>query len=110
MTEWNKKRNHDHKPEPRDQREEGDSEAENEKWLPTPAAFQAFQVRDEALATGNIRLVLNSRSPVSLKEIKDSTLHSTDVIERVITSGLASGTVVENKGKYSLAPRTVAAR
>jgi hypothetical protein len=49
---------------------------------------------------------LGSRYPASLKELKDSTLHSPDVIERVLTSGIADGSILENKGKYSLAPRT----
>jgi hypothetical protein len=81
---------------------------EEDKWNPTPEAFKAFQVRDEELATSNVRSVLGSRQiPISLKEIKDSTLHSSDVIERVLTAGLAACSILEIKGKYTLPTRVV---
>jgi hypothetical protein len=87
--------------------EQPDVDEGNDKWNPTPQQFDAFLVRDEQLAAGNVRMALNGRYPVSLKEIKDSTLHSSDVIERVLTSGVASGAFLESKGKYSLTPRAV---
>ena len=96
----------DNRPQSVQQQREPDVDEENVEWSPTPAAFLAFQKRDQQLASTNIRMVLASRSPASLRELKDSTLHSPDVIERVMTSGIADGSILENKGKYSLAPRT----
>lgn len=80
---------------------------EDSKWNPTPEVFEVFLVRDEKLCTGNLHMVLSSVGrPISFRELKDSTLHSADVIEQVLTSGIAAGLVLENKGKYTLAPRT----
>lgn len=79
-------------------------DAENEKWNPTQAVFDAFLIRDLQLATQNVNILMQGRqSPMSSKELKDSTLHSSDVIERVLSSGIASGLIKESKGKYSLA-------
>lgn len=107
MADNKKFHKHDHKNE-RQFKPEQIELTEEDKWNPTPEAFKAFQVRDEELATINVRSVLGSRSlPISLKEIKDSTLHSAEVIERVLTSGLATGSIVESKGRFSLPPRVV---
>jgi len=95
----------DNRPQSAQQQREPDVDEENVVWAPTPEGFLAFQKRDQQLASANIRLVLASRAPASLKELKDSTLHSPDVIERVMTSGVADGSILETKGKYSLAPR-----
>lgn len=86
-----------------------DQEPEEEaKWNPTPEVFEAFLVRDQQLAAGNVRAVLSTANgPANLKYLKDSTLHSSECIERVIAEGVAAGTIVESKGRYSLAPRTV---
>lgn len=79
-------------------------DAESEKWNPTPAIFEAFLVRDFELATQNVNMIMGARrAPMSLKELKDSTLHSSDVIERVLSAHLAAGFMTEAKGKYSLA-------
>ncbi len=87
------------------QSEEPEEEA---KWNPTPEIFEAFLVRDQQLATGNVRAVLASANgPANLKYLKDSTLHSSECIERVLAEGVTAGTIVESKGRYSLAPRTV---
>lgn len=87
------------------QSEEPEEEA---KWNPTPEVFEAFLVRDQQLAAGNVRAVLASASgPANLKYLKDSTLHSSECIEQVLSAGVAAGSIVENKGRYSLAPRTV---
>ena len=81
---------------------------EEAKWNPTPEVFEKFLVRDQQLAAGNVRMVLSSANgPANLKYLKDSTLHSSECIEAVLTSGIAAGTIVENKGRYSLAARTV---
>ena len=102
-------KHHDHKaraPQATPSQPQVEEIEEEAKWNPTPAQFDAFVLRDEALANGNIRMVLGSRAAVSFKELKDSTLHSSECIERVLTSGVASGVIVESKGRYSLAPRT----
>ncbi len=78
-------------------------DAESEKWNPTPQVFEAFLVRDYELATQNINMLMSARrAPMSARELKDQSLHSTDVIERVLTSNVASGLMTEAKGKYSL--------
>ena len=78
-------------------------DAENEKWNPTPEVFAGFLVRDLRLATANIRLLMQGRqAPMSAKELKDQTLHSTDCIEQVLSAGVSLGTLTEVKGKYSL--------
>ena len=82
-------------------KDEGD--LENDKWRPTPAAFESFLTRDFQLAEVNIQsAMLSTGRPVSVKELKESCLHSIDCIERVLTSKLASGVVVENRGRYEL--------
>ncbi len=81
---------------------DGEEIEENEKWNPTPEVFEAFLVRDAELCAGNLRMVLASRSPLSLKELKDSTLHSSHVVERQVDTWLQSGILQESKGKYAL--------
>ena len=99
MPEIKKHHKHEHKPEQMESEEE-------DKWNPTPEVFQSFLVRDEQLAAGNIQVALrNSRGPISFKELKDSVLHSSALVERVLTASVANGTVVEAKGKYSLPAR-----
>ncbi len=88
-----------HEPEPREVDDE-----EDVKWNPTPEVFDAFLVRDQELCAGNLRMVLSGRSPLSLKEMKDSTLHSSEAVERQVSAWLQAGVVQESKGKYSLAP------
>lgn len=81
-----------------------DGDVDSEKWNPTPEQFEAFLTRDEQLAVGNILMIMSARKqPMSIKEIKDNTLHSADVIERVLASGVETDSIVEAKGKYSLA-------
>jgi hypothetical protein len=73
-----------------------------EKWNPTPAVFEAFLVRDEELATSNLRKVLTGRKdPVSIKELRGSLLHSNETIDRVLLSGIKAGVIQESKGEYS---------
>jgi hypothetical protein len=104
---------HEHKhtkfqPRPQQSQETIDSDkdtvdAESEKWNPTPEVFDAFLVRDYELATQNINMLMSARrAPMSARELKDQSLHSTDVIERVLTSGVQNGFLTENKGKFSL--------
>lgn len=86
-------------------------EEEEAKWNPTPEIFEAFLVRDEQLAAGNIRMVLGSQSgSYNLRGLKDSTLHSSETIERVLAAGVANGTILENKGRYSLLSRAALTR
>lgn len=99
MPEIKKHHKNENKPEQMDGEEE-------DKWNPTPEVFQAFLVRDEQLAAGNIQVALrNSRGPVSFKELKDSVLHSSALVERVLNASVANGTVLEAKGRYSLPVR-----
>jgi hypothetical protein len=84
---------------------------EEAKWNPTPEQFQAFFVRDEQLATGNILMVLSSPgTSLNVKGLKDCTLHSSDCIERVLAKLVTSGQVTENKGRYARTARAVLAR
>lgn len=80
-----------------------DVSPEDEKWNPTPEAFENFLVLDYALAQSNVELAMQMKDgPISFKELKDSTLHSADVLERVLSSKIASGQVTEVRGKYTL--------
>jgi hypothetical protein len=55
------------------------------------------------LAGLNMKQVLRSSDrPLLFREMKDCLLHSTDVIERALTSFVASGDVAEDKGYYRL--------
>lgn len=96
-------------PRPQQTQEDTDSDkdtvdAESEKWNPTPEVFQAFLVRDYELATQNIHMLMSARrAPMSPRELKDQSLHSSDVIERVLSANVAAGFMTEAKGKYSLA-------
>jgi hypothetical protein len=84
-------------PQPQEQIDE-----EDVKWNPTPEVFESFLKRDAELCAGNLRLALQARSPLSIKEMKDSTLHSSEVVDRQVAAWLADGTVQESKGKYAL--------
>lgn len=75
---------------------------EEAKWNPTPEIFEAFLVRDEQLATGNLLQVLSAPgSSFNVKGLKDCTLHSSECIERVLAKLVANGQVAESKGRYS---------
>lgn len=81
-----------------------ETEEVDEAWNPTPEAFKAFTVRDEELATSNVTMLLTGRKfPISIKELKGCTLHSSDVVERVLAAGVKSGRILETKGEYTLA-------
>jgi len=98
----------DHKKHKNEHKSEQIEVGEEDKWNPTPEAFEAFKTRDAQLALSNIRQVLDGRSiSVSLKEIKDSTLHSADTVERVLAAEVAAGSIVESKGRYALPSRVV---
>jgi hypothetical protein len=81
-----------------------DGTEENEKWNPTPEQFAAFQALDAKLCDHNLRMLLSVQRPVSLRELKDSTLHSAGTIEKMMNDWTKSGFVLETKGKYSLNP------
>lgn len=96
---------HDRKPVQAPQSEPQMEDEEDVKWNPTPEIFNAFLQRDAELCAGNLRLVLSSRAaPMSLKEIKDSTLHSSEAVDRQVSAWVQEGLVQESKGKYSLTP------
>ncbi len=104
MSEF-KKHKHDRRPDTDREPKQMENE-EEDKWNPTPETFQAFLVRDEQLAAGNIQIALrNSRGPISFKELKDSVLHSSALVERVLNASVADGSVLESKGRYSLPTR-----
>lgn len=103
MADNKKFHKHDHKHERQPRNEQIELE-EEDKWNPTPEAFEAFQARDYELALRNVEMIMRSRNTsVTLKELKDSTLHSAGTVERVVDANLAAGFIVENKGRYSLA-------
>lgn len=98
---------HDRKPVQAPQAEQQVDDEEDVKWNPTPEVFEAFTKRDAELCSGNLRHVLSARNaPMSLKEIKDSTLHSSGTVEAQVALWVEQGVVQESKGKYSLAPVT----
>lgn len=98
MSDFHKKQ----KPEQKEVRPEV-TEEEAEKWNPTPEVFEAFLVRDAQLAHFNVRRVLSGRRDgISLKELKGSTLHSTETVERTLANGIQDGSIKEVKGEYSL--------
>ena len=92
-----KKHKNDHKNEQVDTEEE-------DKWNPTPEQFTGYQLRDAALCGGNLRMLLTQRAGLSLKELKDSSLHTAQTIEAQVSEWVKSGVVVESKGRFSLAP------
>jgi hypothetical protein len=106
MSDHNKSHKHERQSPPavnNNSRESDDDDHESDKWNPTPQVFEWFLTRDFELAQNNIQQAMLSRgAPMTTKELKDSTLHSADVIERVLASKIASGLVTEAKGKYSL--------
>lgn len=76
---------------------------EEDRWHPTPEQFDAYQARDFELASDNVESVFRSRrAPMTLKEVKDSTLHSPHTVERVVDSFLAAGFLVEAQGRFSI--------
>jgi hypothetical protein len=103
-------RKHDHKNRndrngPRhDHRNEQVELEEEDKWNPTPEQFAAYQLRDTSLCNGNLKMLLGSRPNQTLKELKDSTLHTAGTIEVQLNDWIKTGYVVEVKGRYSLNP------
>lgn len=83
-------------------------EIENEIWNPNKAQFEAFLVRDFELAQSNVQMtMLGSKFPMSVKDLKEASMHSIDTIERVVVSKVASGLIREikegnDKGKFEL--------
>ena len=72
-------------------------------WNPRPEIFNHFLKRDFVLCSKNVQqMLLSTKEPQSLRELKECLLHSHDVIERVLSSKIASGMVREDKGRYSL--------
>ena len=92
---------------PQNQPDPHDDVEEDVKWNPTPEVFEGFLKRDSELCAGNLRLVLTSRPGLSIKEMKDSTLHSSEAVDRQVSAWLQAGVVTETKVKngtvYSLA-------
>jgi hypothetical protein len=82
--------------------DQDDESIGSDDWKPTKEAFKSFLDRDLVQAMNNVRLAMVGSRPMTLRDIKESCLHSNDVIERVLTSRIASGTVKEEKGRYSL--------
>ena len=75
----------------------------SDNWNPTQKTYDHFIKRDFVLCSKNIhQLLLNNREPATLRELKECLLHSHDVIERVLSSKIASGLVREENGHYSL--------
>jgi len=74
-------------------------------WNPTPTVFAGFLVRDMELATSNLRIAMQSYSgPVTVREIKESLLHSIDTIEKLLATQVKAGAVkIDSAGfRYSL--------
>ena len=72
-------------------------------WRPNDVQFDAFLKRDEQLAQRNIQLALTGATRgMTMRDLKESCLHSIDTIERVLVSKIASGKVKEEAGRYLL--------
>jgi hypothetical protein len=82
--------------------EKDKDDVDSEKWNPTREGFEAFLTRDEELAVGNIRRMLTTRPDFSLRDLRESCLHSNDTIDRVLGKFVQDGQVQETKGRYSL--------
>lgn len=84
-------------------KDEDDVEGGSDDWNPSPAIFEGFLKRDFLLCSRNMQMALeNAGQPLSFREMKEQLLHSQDVIERVITSKVASSNLFASNGKYSL--------
>lgn len=92
-----KKNRHEHKNEQVDTEEE-------DKWNPTPEQFTGYQLRDATLCAGNLRMLLTSRGNQTLRDLKDSSLHTAQTIETQVNEWVKTGVLTESKGRYSLAP------
>lgn len=79
-----------------------DDDHEHDEWHPTEVAFEQFRVRDLELATQNLYCVLENRGSYSMRDLKDSMLHSVDTIEKVLATKIAEGKVLETRGRYTL--------
>src|SRR5271157_2628207 len=83
-------------------KDDGDIE-KDDAWKPTKEVYEAFVERDFQLANRNLEMAMtNAGRPLTMRELKESLLHSIDTIERVLTSKMVSGRVVEDHGRYSL--------
>lgn len=74
--------------------------AKEEKWKPTDAVFAAFQVRDEQLATFNLRRVLKGSGEMTFRDIKEQCLHSAATVERLLIKFVKDGSVKEGTSKF----------
>jgi len=74
--------------------------AKDERWLPTPEVFAAFQVRDEYLCQGNLRRIMKGSGEMTFRDIKEQLLHSAETIERLLARFVKDGSVKEGTGKF----------
>jgi hypothetical protein len=84
-------------------REEGEA-ASQDSWDPTEEVFEDFLVRDYQLAGRNIRYLLRTYGESNFRELKETLLHSVDVVDRVLISQIASGVIIKtDNNRYRLA-------
>lgn len=87
----------------RDPQQKDPDDQEADTWNPSSEEYAAFAKKDYEFAGKNVRhALLNAGRPITLKEVKESSLHSVDCIERTLSSLIATGVIVESKGRYSL--------
>jgi len=75
----------------------------NPDWHPTAQELAEYQARDAELAASNLHVILQASSrPLSIKELKDSTLHNGSTVEVALRREVSENRIHEQSGRYSL--------
>ena len=79
-----------------------DETISREEWNPSSAQMTDYLRKEKTYAVHNITLLLKSRSPMTIKEMKESSLHSIATLEATLQMMMFDSKVEESQGKYSL--------
>jgi len=81
---------------------EEDDKDYNTEWLPSAERFIEYQKEDTKMCSNNLEVILREANrPLTLRELKDSTLHNVLTVEAALKACLSSKRVREVPGKLT---------
>lgn len=84
------------------QMDKDDETTDREDWTPTPEQMHEYISREFVMAQSNLLLVMSNDRPMSFRDLKESTLHSVETLEKALAFHLKAGAVKESQGRFSL--------
>lgn len=82
-----------------------DADLSSDEWNPTKAALQAYLSREVELARFNTRTLMKMNGQHvrhTIRELKDSMIHSVNTIEKSLARMIREGEMREEQGVYTL--------